>query len=232
VILPNEAPICNGRRLSSIGIFCEALLKFTLAVTSFSAFCFFISHAAFLRRCIVLVRSLQREKGRSHINMDSRLYSACSRLYLSFCASFLASYILFYLRIWTVEDKKSIAPEPAWMTWRRENSLPYRESNSDPLAVQLIANRYTDWDISAPHRRVRRRRMFLNVPVQRHVKKWLAKYFKLMLYCLTETLIKPRKSSYEQVPRPNSDLAVTHYVDMQENIILDQFILVNVIVFF
>jgi hypothetical protein len=31
------------------------------------------------------------------------------------------------------------APEPVWMTWRRENSLPYRDSNSDPSAVQLVS---------------------------------------------------------------------------------------------
>jgi hypothetical protein len=28
------------------------------------------------------------------------------------------------------------APEPVWMLWRRENSWPYRDSNSDPSAVQ------------------------------------------------------------------------------------------------
>jgi hypothetical protein len=41
------------------------------------------------------------------------------------------------------------APEAIWTTWRRENSCPYRDSNSDPLAVQLIASRYTDCAIPA-----------------------------------------------------------------------------------
>jgi hypothetical protein len=36
------------------------------------------------------------------------------------------------------------APEPMWTTWRRENSWPYLDSNSDPLAVQPVARRYTD----------------------------------------------------------------------------------------
>jgi hypothetical protein len=35
-------------------------------------------------------------------------------------------------------------PEPVWREWRRQNSCPYRDSNSDPLAVQPVASRYTD----------------------------------------------------------------------------------------
>jgi hypothetical protein len=42
------------------------------------------------------------------------------------------------------------APEPVWMTWRRENSWPYRDSKSDPSVVQPVASRYTDWAIPAP----------------------------------------------------------------------------------
>jgi hypothetical protein len=34
--------------------------------------------------------------------------------------------------------------------WRRENSLPYWESNSDPSIVQPVASRYTDCVIPAP----------------------------------------------------------------------------------
>jgi hypothetical protein len=42
------------------------------------------------------------------------------------------------------------APEPVWTTWRRENSWPYWDSNSDPLIVQFVARRYTDDAIQAP----------------------------------------------------------------------------------
>jgi hypothetical protein len=46
-----------------------------------------------------------------------------------------------YKVVWT--------PEPVWTTWRRENSWPYRNTNSDPSVVQLVASRYTDWAIPA-----------------------------------------------------------------------------------
>jgi hypothetical protein len=35
-------------------------------------------------------------------------------------------------------------PEPVWSTWKSQNSLPYRDSNSDPSVVKPIASRYTD----------------------------------------------------------------------------------------
>jgi hypothetical protein len=35
------------------------------------------------------------------------------------------------------------------MTWRRENSWPYRDSNSDILVVQPVASRYTGYTIPA-----------------------------------------------------------------------------------
>jgi hypothetical protein len=35
-------------------------------------------------------------------------------------------------------------PERAWTTWRVEKCYPYRDSNSDPSAVQPVASRYTD----------------------------------------------------------------------------------------
>jgi hypothetical protein len=38
-------------------------------------------------------------------------------------------------------------PEPVWMTWRRENSWVYRDSNSNPLVIQPIAVHYTNYDI-------------------------------------------------------------------------------------
>jgi hypothetical protein len=43
------------------------------------------------------------------------------------------------------------APEPVCTTWRRENSLTYRGSNSDPSVVQPVASRYTDY--ASLHRR-------------------------------------------------------------------------------
>jgi hypothetical protein len=42
------------------------------------------------------------------------------------------------------------APEPVWPTWRRENCCLYRDSNSDPFAVQPVASHYTDCAIP-PH---------------------------------------------------------------------------------
>jgi hypothetical protein len=41
-------------------------------------------------------------------------------------------------------------PAPVWTTWRRENSWPYRDSNSDSSVVQPVASRYTDYTIPAP----------------------------------------------------------------------------------
>jgi hypothetical protein len=38
-------------------------------------------------------------------------------------------------------------PEPVGTTWRRENSWPYRDSNSDPSLVQPVASRYNDYAI-------------------------------------------------------------------------------------
>jgi hypothetical protein len=42
-------------------------------------------------------------------------------------------------------------PEPVWTTRRRENSWPYRDSNSDPPVVQPVASRYKDYVIPDPN---------------------------------------------------------------------------------
>jgi hypothetical protein len=42
-------------------------------------------------------------------------------------------------------------PQPFWTNWRRENSWPHRDSNSDFSVVQLVAVRYTDCAILAPN---------------------------------------------------------------------------------
>jgi hypothetical protein len=41
-------------------------------------------------------------------------------------------------------------PEPVWTTWRGEKSCPYRDSNTDPSAVEPVASRYTDCAIPLP----------------------------------------------------------------------------------
>jgi hypothetical protein len=46
-------------------------------------------------------------------------------------------------------DKRLAGPQNQ-SGWRKENSWPYRDSNSDPSVVQPVAIRYTDWAISAP----------------------------------------------------------------------------------
>jgi hypothetical protein len=47
-----------------------------------------------------------------------------------------------------IEYEAGWAPEPIWTTLRIENSLPYRDSNSDPSVVQPVASRYTDYNYS------------------------------------------------------------------------------------
>jgi hypothetical protein len=42
------------------------------------------------------------------------------------------------------------APEFAWTTWRRQNSWPYRDSNSDHSVVQSVVSRYSDYAIPTP----------------------------------------------------------------------------------
>jgi hypothetical protein len=41
-------------------------------------------------------------------------------------------------------------PEPVWMIWRRGNSWPYQDLNSDPSVVQPIASHYTNYATPAP----------------------------------------------------------------------------------
>jgi hypothetical protein len=45
------------------------------------------------------------------------------------------------------------APETVWMTWKRENSWPYRSSNSDLSVIHLLVSRYTHCAIPVPERR-------------------------------------------------------------------------------
>jgi hypothetical protein len=42
-------------------------------------------------------------------------------------------------------QEASSAPEPVWLAWKGENSCPYRDSNSNPSAIQPVASRYTDY---------------------------------------------------------------------------------------
>jgi hypothetical protein len=47
------------------------------------------------------------------------------------------------------EKEAGWATEPVCMTWRRENSYPYRDSNSGSSVIRPIASRYTDCTILA-----------------------------------------------------------------------------------
>jgi hypothetical protein len=49
-----------------------------------------------------------------------------------------------------IEEEAGCTPDPVWTTWRRENSWPYRDLNSDPSVVQPVASRYTDYAMPAP----------------------------------------------------------------------------------
>jgi hypothetical protein len=42
-------------------------------------------------------------------------------------------------------------PEPVWTTLRRDNFVPYRDSNSDHIVVEPLASRYTDCAVPAPN---------------------------------------------------------------------------------
>jgi hypothetical protein len=49
-----------------------------------------------------------------------------------------------------IEYEVGWSPEPVWTIWRRENSLRYRDSTSDPSVIKPIASPYTDYAILAP----------------------------------------------------------------------------------
>jgi hypothetical protein len=44
-----------------------------------------------------------------------------------------------------------VGPKTAWTTWRRENSWPYRDSNSDASVIQPVVSSYTDCSVPARH---------------------------------------------------------------------------------
>jgi hypothetical protein len=44
--------------------------------------------------------------------------------------------------------------DPVWTAWRRYNSWSYQDSNFNPLVVQPVASRYTDYAIQAPYNAV------------------------------------------------------------------------------
>jgi hypothetical protein len=48
-----------------------------------------------------------------------------------------------------VGQEAVLVPEPVWVTWRKENSCPYRGSNSDPSVIQSLASIYTNSAILA-----------------------------------------------------------------------------------
>jgi hypothetical protein len=43
-----------------------------------------------------------------------------------------------------IVEEPEWAPVPVWTIWRYESSCPHRDSKSDPLVIQPVANRYTD----------------------------------------------------------------------------------------
>jgi hypothetical protein len=49
-----------------------------------------------------------------------------------------------------IGEEAGWASEPVRTTWRRKNSWPYRDSNSDPSVIQPVASCYTDYAIPAP----------------------------------------------------------------------------------
>jgi hypothetical protein len=50
-----------------------------------------------------------------------------------------------------IEQEVGWTPEPVRTTWRRENSWPYWDSNSDPSVVQPVDSSYTDCATPVPN---------------------------------------------------------------------------------
>jgi hypothetical protein len=65
-----------------------------------------------------------------------------------------------------IGEEAAWAPEPVWTKRRSENYCPHRDSNSDPLVVQPVANRCTDCAIPAPIIWVVLMKIYKNITVE------------------------------------------------------------------
>jgi hypothetical protein len=78
------------------------------------------------------------------------LYLLFSSANYAFCAWPTAHYMQCFVSFNAIKRESQ---NNLWTTWRRENSWPYRDSNSDSSIIQPVASRYTDYTIPAPIRK-------------------------------------------------------------------------------
>jgi hypothetical protein len=67
-------------------------------------------------------------------------------------------------------------PAPVWTTWRRENTLPYWDSKSDPVAIPTTLRIYDFWSLSCHKWRPRaviQIAMKTNNKSRRHASRWM-----------------------------------------------------------